>query len=243
MAACHALRDRIVKTGLSIGMESVNDLLDTAVDKELRVSIDRLLKQFVSEGEVQSYKQLRLRRMGPYALMDVNIVVPSKVSVSVAHQIGERVRWAVLKQFSGVSEVLVHVTAEDQTATATGAADSAHSHDATHTHDHDHKTAAPIPGGETERKHKLMRPQSEIEADVRRVVSKFPSILGVTHFTAHWLNHKLAVQIEVVMSEDLKIVEARALASRVQSSLIEQISDVDDADVHLVYIESLRAFR
>jgi hypothetical protein len=47
LAVVCLLFDRIVKTGLEIGMESVNDLLDRGVDQTLYTSIRSLLDKFV----------------------------------------------------------------------------------------------------------------------------------------------------------------------------------------------------
>jgi len=54
-----------------------------------------------------------MRRMGPYVMMDVIIVVHHRMSVSAAHQVAERVRLSIMQQHPGVSEVLVHVDSED----------------------------------------------------------------------------------------------------------------------------------
>ncbi|MBU3913981.1 hypothetical protein KKA14_00430 [bacterium] len=51
--------------------------------------------------------------MGPYILVDLHIKVKNSLSVSVAHQIAERVRLSILKDLPAVNEVLVHVDPED----------------------------------------------------------------------------------------------------------------------------------
>ena len=51
--------------------------------------------------------------MGPYMLVDLHIEVGQTISVSVSHQIAERVRHSIVDQIPSVNEVLVHVDAEN----------------------------------------------------------------------------------------------------------------------------------
>lgn len=100
----------IVKTGITIGYESVKELTDEAVEEDLLPSLDSVLAKI--DG-VEKYHDVRTRRMGSYILVDLHVQVNSQLSVSAGHQIGERVRLALLNKNPLVNEVLVHIDAEE----------------------------------------------------------------------------------------------------------------------------------
>ncbi|MBU2645906.1 cation-efflux pump [bacterium] len=99
----------IIKTGLTIGYESIKELTDQVVEQEILRSIDSILTHVKG---VEHFHQVRARRMGPYMLVDLNIEVEQTISVSASHQIAERVRYSILDRIPSVNEVLVHVDTE-----------------------------------------------------------------------------------------------------------------------------------
>ncbi len=186
----------IVKAGLSIGYESVKELTDEVVEQDILKSIHDIL---VNIKGVKHFHQVRARRMGPYMLVDMHIEVDETISVSVSHQIAERVRISILDRIPSVNDVLVHVDTDDE-------------------EDDNQKT--------------LMRPQNEIEADVRNVINTFPDIKELTHTTCHYLNKKLSIQIDISVDSNLHIFEASEIASRLRIEL-KKIEDIHAADIHL----------
>lgn len=82
---------------------------------------------------------------------------------------------------------------------------------------------------------KLMRAQSAIEADCARVWQspEFSVIVGVTHFTCHFINNQLSVQMELVMSESLTISQAREVARKLDKAIRRSVKDVTAVDCHL----------
>ena len=100
----------IIKMGFEIGFESVRELTDKTVEKEVLQNIETLLDNIKS---VVHYHQIRARKMGPYMMIDLHVEVDSTLSISAGHQIAEHVRSAILNQLSDqVNEVLVHIDAE-----------------------------------------------------------------------------------------------------------------------------------
>ncbi len=186
----------IVKTGIMIGHDSVKELTDETVEQEILKTIDDSLQNI--EG-VEEYHEVRARRMGPYMLVDLHIQVNAKTSVSVAHQVAERVRMTILHAHSSVNEVLVHVDAEE---------------------DLDQENP------------KLMRPQADIEADIRQQLASMTEIQGIAHILCHYLKEQLTVQIEVIVDPNRHVYEVQAIAKRARL-LVEQIPDVYSADIHL----------
>lgn len=96
--------------GGRLGWQAVQELVDTSLPGE---EMERLRRQLLQLEGVHSVHNLKARRMGPDALVDVHIQVPGTISVSEGHQIAERARRHLIANHPEVSEVLVHVDPED----------------------------------------------------------------------------------------------------------------------------------
>ena len=193
----------IIKTGIDIGYESIRELTDETVEEDVISELGKIMSGI--EG-VDHYHEMRARRMGPHLLVDLHIQVDSMMSISAAHQVAERVRLEILEKLPAVNEVLVHVDAEDD-----------------HVGDE---------GSELLQDIVLMRPQGEIENDVKKVLAEIPEIQGITHIYCHYLNQKLTVQVNILLDEQMRIRDAQKIASAARRK-IEQIKDIDSADLHL----------
>jgi len=193
----------IIKTGIDIGYESIRELTDETVEEDVISELGKIMSGI--EG-VDHYHEMRARRMGPHLLVDLHIQVDSMMSISAAHQVAERVRLKILEKLPAVNEVLVHVDAEDD-----------------HVGDE---------GSELLQDIVLMRPQGEIENDVKKVLAEIPEIQGITHIYCHYLNQKLTVQVNILLDAEMRIRDAQKIASAARRK-IEQIKDIDSADLHL----------
>ena len=193
----------IIKTGIDIGYESIRELTDETVEEDVISELGKIMSGI--EG-VDHYHEMRARRMGPHLLVDLHIQVDSMMSISAAHQVAERVRLEILEKLPAVNEVLVHVDAEDD-----------------HVGDE---------GSELLQDIVLMRPQGEIENDVKKVLAEIPEIQGITHIYCHYLNQKLTVQVNIILDAEMRIRDAQKIASAARRK-IEQIKDIDSADLHL----------
>lgn len=193
----------IVKAGIDIGYESLRELTDETPEEEVLSELNKILADV--DG-VDHFHEMRARRMGPHLLVDLHIEVDSMMSISAAHQVAERVRLSILEKVPSVNEVLVHVDAEDDFVEEAG--------------------------GDASSDIVLMRPQSEIEADVKKVLNEIPEIMGITHIYCHYLNQQLSVQVNIVLDTKMRISDAHKIAS-VARIKIEKIKDIDDADLHL----------
>jgi len=100
----------IIKIGWDLCVQSVRELVDTALEKE---TIDSINETIMDVDGVRELHSLRTRRMGGEALVDVHVLVNPKLSVSEGHQIGEKVRQQVVKQVDDVTDVMVHIDPED----------------------------------------------------------------------------------------------------------------------------------
>lgn len=194
------------------GVEIGNECLADLVDKAVTGPEFDEIGALIAKCEgVLQYHDLRIRRMGPFFSVDVHIVVDPRLSVSAAHQIAEKVRVSLLSQNVSILEVLVHVDCEDDTTT------------------------------ENERTNlNLMRSQDEIREDISKILrERFPVITRETHFTVHYVEHHLTVQLEVCMDPRLTLQEANRIAREVKTVVESEVSDVDLLDIHLELDEDL----
>ncbi|PCJ28455.1 MAG: cation-efflux pump [SAR86 cluster bacterium] len=107
----------IAKIGWELCVDSLKELVDTAVPKQRRA-------QFVScilavEG-ILEVTSLRSRLSGGKIILEVRLLVNPRISVSEGHQLGETVSKSLTGQFADISEVLAHidpVTHDDNNAT------------------------------------------------------------------------------------------------------------------------------
>jgi cation diffusion facilitator family transporter len=69
----------IAKIGLDLSRQSVQELVDTALEPEM---VDKIKQTILSIDDVRELHMLRSRRMGHNALVDVHLLVSPKLSVS-----------------------------------------------------------------------------------------------------------------------------------------------------------------
>ncbi|MFA5627557.1 MAG: cation diffusion facilitator family transporter [Thiohalomonadaceae bacterium] len=100
----------IGKIAWDLGWHAVRELVDTALEAE---RVDAIRQAIQSVDGVDHLHELRTRRMGAEALVDVHIQVNSLLSVSEGHYISERVRQQVTREVEEVQDVLVHIDPEN----------------------------------------------------------------------------------------------------------------------------------
>ena len=100
----------IAHVGWSLGWNAVKDLVDTGLDEKQLVEIKNIIE---SVDGVHNLHQLRTRKMGSQALVDVHILVDPRISVSEGHQIGEIVRKHLKEKVEAIADVLVHIDPEN----------------------------------------------------------------------------------------------------------------------------------
>lgn len=108
----------IAKIGWDISINSIRELIDTALDPE---HVETIKNKIQSIPGVVELHMLRTRRMGGQALVDVHIQVPPKISVSEGHYISEKVRSMLIKEDDDITDVMVHIDPEDDEQVAVSA--------------------------------------------------------------------------------------------------------------------------
>ena|SRR3990167_448218 len=100
----------ILKMGLTMIWGSLKELIDTGVDDSTLAAITTEIQNVPG---VLSVHQLRTRSHSGLIFVDVHIQVNPNISVSEGHYIGEQVHLKLLKNFSHISDVTVHIDPED----------------------------------------------------------------------------------------------------------------------------------
>ena len=100
----------IIYIGWELSHSSVQELVDTALEPK---TVDAIKEHILNVDGVLECHMLRTRRMSHNALVDVHILVDSKLSVSEGHQISEAVEYSLISNFDDINDVTVHIDPED----------------------------------------------------------------------------------------------------------------------------------
>jgi len=109
-AAALLVAGMVLKVAVEILRDAVADLTDRALSDEERARLREVVEKI--EGVV-SYHEMRTRRFGGRALVDLHIQVAPYISVSEGHQIAEQARWALRAANPHLIDVMVHVDSEN----------------------------------------------------------------------------------------------------------------------------------
>ncbi len=106
----------IAKIGWEIAKESFEQLVDKGLDPDKVKSISAHIAEIPG---VRHMHMLRTRQMGAEALLDVHVEVAPQLSVSEGHRISDEVSKELTREFSDISQVLVHIDPEDDEENST----------------------------------------------------------------------------------------------------------------------------
>ena len=104
----------IIYIGWELSHHSIQELVDTALEPD---TVDAIKEHILNVDGVLECHMLRTRRMSHNALVDVHILVDSKLSVSEGHQISEAVEYSLITNFDDINDVTVHIDPEDDEVT------------------------------------------------------------------------------------------------------------------------------
>lgn len=103
----------IIWMGGRMAWGGVQDLIDTGVAPGKVREIEQTVKNV--DG-VRDAHDLRTRRMGNEVYLDGHVMVDPKLSVSEGHRIGEAVRHRLRNEHSNITDITIHIDAEDDEA-------------------------------------------------------------------------------------------------------------------------------
>merc|ERR1712166_17508 len=193
----------IGKVAWDIGFDAVQELSDKATDEEFNASFRE--NALASGLEVLDVHDIRARRMGPYTLVDLHMVVHSRMSITAAGHAALRLRKHVSETMPEVNEVLVHIDTYPRKNWKKGG----------------RKAAIDLPT------------HTEIEEEVRRVLQeRVPEIVGVTRVMSHYEEGLVSVTTGVMVDDGISVHEAKQIAGKGRAALLT-LPDVSHADVHL----------
>lgn len=103
----------IVWVGGKMAFGGMRQLIDTGVEPGKVREIETTVRNV--DG-VRDAHDLRTRRMGNEVYLDGHVMVDPKLSVSEGHRIGEAVRHRLRNQYPDITDITIHIDAEDDEA-------------------------------------------------------------------------------------------------------------------------------
>ncbi len=100
----------VLRMGYKLVMESIHSTMDHVLHDE---DADELIQAAQNIPGVIVVDELRAREHGHYVIVDVKISVNPKITVSDGHDIAKAVKKDLLKRFTHVSDVFIHVNPYD----------------------------------------------------------------------------------------------------------------------------------
>lgn len=96
----------IAKIGWNLCVDSLKELVDTAIPDNRRRQIEQCLLEI--DG-IKGITSLRSRLSGGKIMLEAQLLVNPRISVSEGHQLGEIAHKAVIGRFSDVGDIIVHI--------------------------------------------------------------------------------------------------------------------------------------
>lgn len=100
----------IIKMGLKMMWQNLQELVDTAMDSDRQ---QRIKQAIMEVPGVVSVHELRSRSLAGKYFVDVHVQVAPTISVSEGHFIGDQVRAYLEKYHSDIEDVTIHIDPED----------------------------------------------------------------------------------------------------------------------------------
>ena len=96
----------IIVVGVKFMYETGKELMETSVNKEIRISIQSIID---GHPKVKGWHQLRTRKVGRELFIDVHLLVNPELSVSDGHLIAEEVEKIVKQTLNRPANIITHV--------------------------------------------------------------------------------------------------------------------------------------
>ena len=99
----------IIKVGLEILFNSINDLLDSGISRDKIISFE---KAILNVQNVKGVHKLRTRKLANCIYIDLHLEVSGTLSVIEGHDISEEVKTILIAQDPKIIDVMVHLEPE-----------------------------------------------------------------------------------------------------------------------------------
>ncbi|EEF41618.1 cation efflux protein/ zinc transporter, putative [Ricinus communis] len=196
----------ILKAGLETGYQSVLELVDAAIPAE---HLDPIKQTILQVEDVKGCHRLRGRRAGSSLHLDVHIEVDPFLSVSAAHEIGEKVRQEIHESYPEIAEVFIHI-------------DPAYLHFSSNVE------------GTADQDRYISLDDKDIAMIISNTfLSKFPEKMEVERITRHFLQQKVLLEMEVSLPPDILIGDAMVVAEKAEKEILKVASDIIQVSIQL----------
>lgn len=105
-AAGVAVSILILKTGVSIYISAVNDLMDTAPDSQ---TLNLIKAEALKTIGVVQVNNIRARKFGSRYHVDLKICVDGHITVEEGHRIAANTKYNIMKEINDIEDIMVHV--------------------------------------------------------------------------------------------------------------------------------------
>ncbi len=101
----------IIKVGYDILRKEMGGLMEASPEKEIRASIEKLLKE---DPRVKEFHKLRMRYIGRKVALDFHLVLDENLSFSDAHSIASSIEEKIKNKLSFLHTVVIHMEPMEQ---------------------------------------------------------------------------------------------------------------------------------
>ncbi len=96
----------IIKVGIDITTENLNQLADAAIEESLLQNIKEIIE---GQSGIEGWHRLRTRQAGRQIFMDVHILVDPETTIQEAHAISTQLEEALHRQIANPMNIIIHV--------------------------------------------------------------------------------------------------------------------------------------
>ncbi len=93
----------ILKTGIFSLRDSIASLMDVSP-----AEMERKVAKIIDESDIKGYKDLRLRKAGPFIFGEAKLLVDGEMNVERAHEIADEIERKV-KRIEGIDDFITHI--------------------------------------------------------------------------------------------------------------------------------------
>ena len=99
----------IARVGWTLCLDSLKELVDTAIPEQHQLAIKTAIMEIAGINKVS---HLRSRQSGGKFILEVQLQVDPRISVSEGHQLGEAASKTITGKFANINDVIVHIDPE-----------------------------------------------------------------------------------------------------------------------------------
>ena len=161
--------------------ESIPKLAEQNLNSKIR---NQILEIILSQEGIESAHNLRVRKMGHQMVLDVNVEVNERITVSEGHEISTWVTKVLKEKFTDLSDVIVHTDIEN---------------DMIDDINHNNSNLLPL--------------RSEILSSLHSIWKDYDPYKQVQHINIHYINRKIDIELQInpEIKENISIQDYKKL--------------------------------